>query len=686
MNENNQLEKKKTIKIKTKENQDKTEQTEKSTDMMTLMQPIEKDETTRNQECQSVTPEILVPEPEMIFTPKAKLARTPPRRQSLAKTNSDSERENKEEDIVHDNKRKRCNESPDVTTGKKSKEGENFKRVIDMMMKQIGIFEKVMADTYKPKKEILDVCNNLAYYAKQIRSAEQTQWLEKATTEKKDIERLLRAENEQLRKEIKGYRQKETVQQTSIGVQVNLEHIQEEFETMNRQIKEKIKTALNEPIKFDNIKQIIDEKWPEEIFKATKVTYGKEEHTPEEDLAIFVDPDPLKNGEELEKLINRVPPIRPLIEEGLIECEMEFIRLQVEVLSSRNKDQNQYTNTTYVLPMKMDKGIEDAQKIYDLTRQLKEEALKQDRKFLKVTTAGHTSADYIRKIMEYIFRENDIQIIIEEKGKDRKDKGYKKKGQRVEREKILVKTKEGESYADLLKSVKNSVNIQEKDIEIRAIKKTNKGDLLLEVTGGKGKAVELKQTIEEKNRNAEVTIQTDEIILHITDIDASIESKELKEEIMKAEDIQDHQVRIISIRPSQNGNQTATVALKKAAAIRVINRGKIKIGWVNCRARKRIHLLRCFRCHLFGHKRENCKEKDRSNLCLKCLKPGHIAKDCQSTPICVVCDAEGHRADQTKCPEYRKLIKQKSRSTTQMNKRVQHRKISATSSALDYDN
>ncbi|KAJ8910520.1 hypothetical protein NQ315_012817 [Exocentrus adspersus] len=493
----------------------------------------------------------------------------------------------------------------------------------------------------------------------------------------KEIEADYSIKTKSYERKSKRYKQKESqckqAEQLSIGVQADFNNIHEELEIRKRHTKERIRVILDEPKEYDKITQVIDEKWPEETFKVTKVKQDKAESTTEEDLAIFVDPDPTKNGEELDKLKGQIPSIGLLVEEGLTEGKMEFIKLQIEVRSSRNRDQNQYTNTTFVLPMKMDKGIEDTQVIFDLVTQLKEEALKLDRKRLKVTTAGPTRMDYLRKIMEYIFREYDIQITIVGKAMKRKDMGQKKIGQAIQREKIIVKAKPGESYADLLKSVKTCVNIEEKGIDIKTIKKTNKGDLFLEVIGGKGKAMLLKQTIEEKNQNAEVMIKTDEVILHITDIDASYNPEELRNEIIKSENLQEHQARIISMRPSQNGNQTATVAMKRAAGLRVINRGKIKIGWINCRVRKRVNLLRCFRCHLFGHRKDDCKEKDRSNLCLKCLKSGHTAKDCNNIPACVVCNMEGHRADQTKCPAYRKLIRQRTKLKSQTDGRIQPR-------------
>ncbi|KAG5894308.1 hypothetical protein JTB14_015548 [Gonioctena quinquepunctata] len=147
--------------------------------------------------------------------------------------------------------------------------------------------------------------------------------------------------------------------------------------------------------------------------------------------------------------------------------------------------------------------------------------------------------------------------------------------------------------------------------------------------------MDLKRSIQEKNQNTNVVIKTDEITIHITDIDASIDENELKCEIMKSKNILENHFRIISIRPTQSGNQTATIAMNRKIAEEVTNTGKIKIGWIQCRVRKRVSLQRCFRCHLFGHRKEDCSNEDRSNLCLKCTKTGHMAKDCPNEPACI---------------------------------------------------
>ena len=60
-----------------------------------------------------------------------------------------------------------------------------------------------------------------------------------------------------------------------------------------------------------------------------------------------------------------------------------------------------------------------------------------------------------------------------------------------------------------------------------------------------------------------------------------------------------------------------------------MQKGKVIIGWVNCR--DRLRTTKCYRCHQFGHQEKDCKsEVDRSKECFRCGKEAHKAGDCDT--------------------------------------------------------
>lgn len=48
---------------------------------------------------------------------------------------------------------------------------------------------------------------------------------------------------------------------------------------------------------------------------------------------------------------------------------------------------------------------------------------------------------------------------------------------------------------------------------------------------------------------------------------------------------------------------------------------------------------------------------------MKCGKTGHRAKECNGKPFCIKCNKEEHRADQIKCPYFKRLVEIQAQKT-----------------------
>ncbi|KAK9679413.1 hypothetical protein QE152_g40047 [Popillia japonica] len=201
--------------------------------------------------------------------------------------------------------------------------------------------------------------------------------------------------------------------------------------------------------------------------------------------------------------------------------------------------------------------------------------------------------------------------------------------------KVIVKAN-GKSYADLLKAVKRNVNLEELGVNIKRLKKTQHGDLLVEVPGkasaskftqavnikrlkktqhgdllvevpGKASASKFTQAIKSVDGDAEVILKTDNIVIHINNIDADISAEGLKEEIKKykenlrnedinnidadisaeglkeeikkyKENLRNEDMKLLSLRPMYNGSQAATLLLGKDLGEHLCKKGRLKIG------------------------------------------------------------------------------------------------------------
>src|SRR5450759_2667625 len=100
----------------------------------------------------------------------------------------------------------------------------------------------------------------------------------------------------------------------------------------------------------------------------------------------------------------------------------------------------------------------------------------------------------------------------------------------------------------------------------------------------------------------------------------------------------------IRLRKAYGGTQTAAIRLSTEAANKLLEIGKVKVGWSLCslKATPRVtkQKERCFKCMGFGHQARDCKGPDRSDLCRKCGEKGHIARDCMKLLRCMLCKNE----------------------------------------------
>ena len=69
---------------------------------------------------------------------------------------------------------------------------------------------------------------------------------------------------------------------------------------------------------------------------------------------------------------------------------------------------------------------------------------------------------------------------------------------------------------------------------------------------------------------------------------------------------------------NSRGQRLAIASVQETEALKLLKTGKIKVGWVICRVRRRIPLDRCLRCLGYGHHARDCKGTDRSIMCYKC--------------------------------------------------------------------
>lgn len=448
----------------------------------------------------------------------------------------------------------------------------------------------------------------------------------------------------------------EQLARSSVGVQANETDIVLELAQRRKDVTKEIVEAMGEEAGWEKLAAVLDYDWPETCYKNTTIVDPKSLRGQEGNIAIITHPEVKDREEGTEDIKESFPELVPLMKENLEEGAIEYAKTKTKIQLSKGGEVEN-SRILFILPYTMDLGgVNDLNVLYNMLGRLATEMAKQGADQVRLAVLGNLDTEYLRKCVEHVFRKSQYKIEIVA-AKKRKSAKVKKVSHQLEK---VVVSSDGKQYADILRSIKSSVNIDDAGIKIKSIKKTAKGDVMLEVLGGKDKAEALKREIVSGNSGTRAVIKNNEETVYVTGIECDVTSEELIQAIAKdTGNTAQGNIRVMSIRPNLSGSQNATLIMDRKAAYDLSKRGSIKIGWTSCRVRLQVNIVRCYRCLEFGHHRRECKGDDKGAVCMKCGKVDHKAKACTNTSFCLTCKKEGHRADQTKCPHYRRLVQEK---------------------------
>ncbi|CAH1107167.1 unnamed protein product [Psylliodes chrysocephalus] len=587
------------------------------------------------------------------FSRRDSINRTPTKG-TKANDESIKEPETKEDTPEQQTKRKRI----ELTTQNVEKQceikGSKYEENVDKALKVIGQLEKLVGSTYKPKKELTDITFRLTHCAQKIRKERRESGIENTKKETTDIEKRLRIENQDLKMQLENLKEKLLcLTEITTNKSVNQEEKCEACKEADRKKNRRKVLKLNESL--ESFEQVTEEDWGEEIFTRLK---------------------------EIKKPIWDVPNEYSVI----IPCNVNFGSKHKYIataldrfggktgLKTQNKTTGEIARMTYSLGFPDEGGhfnfnfrnlyypiVEEATReldhltLFQTIKEVRNLLQREGKEKIAVPELEGVEGEILKRMLEYLFVDTSIEIVVckeviplKRNRRSTLGENLTEKPRKSRKEAILVKSGE-QTYAELLKTVKQKINPDDLGVQVKEIKKTRNGDLLLTVENGFDKTEILEKKIKEELPQTKTSLLLNKKILHIRDLDETITIEEIREAIASQINVNPGSFEVRALRPSHSGLQNATVVITEEGANKLNRERKLKVGWTQCRIEERKKELKCYRCWEYGHTREKCTGQDRENSCMKCSKEGHKANECQNKAYCINCKQEGHQTGNRKC-------------------------------------
>jgi preprotein translocase subunit YajC len=192
---------------------------------------------------------------------------------------------------------------------------------------------------------------------------------------------------------------------------------------------------------------------------------------------------------------------------------------------------------------------------------------------------------------------------------------------------IIVKA-DDVPYNDMLKRIKHNEEVQKVGGNFNKVTMTKARHLKVVLNKGYEEKEKIQEALVKAIGEKAINLKDRSRIL-ISDVDELVTA-------ITAKTGASHD--IVIERKSKVGRvvQLVTVSLPTNAAMLIIE-SKIRIGYVNCRAKIIKEVKKCYEYQGFGHTRSECTEEERSDLCWKYRKHGHRNHDCKEDPKCFLC-------------------------------------------------
>lgn len=606
------------------------------------MEELEKNEKKYKEDTKVVNP----------FERRDSLQRTPPgmRAYSLPDLETNGEGVFTNTEKANKQKRKRAELSPEDQA--ETNTGIRLRHILETISNQAKILEKLIKESYKPKKEYTDISSKLTYQITLLQSTEMVTWLQNSIeyTCEKDIQHELKVENNELRNEIRNLESKLGDAKKERN-EADLTKC-EACENLQRLNIKRIQLKQNET--YERFQEIPEDDWVNGTFPELEVKIGSIwEASMDHQIALPCSENLESKDKHVNRAIGKFGGKEGLIRQNKREGEIARM-IQSHAFPETDGAYTTYSRTIHylIIPDQL-QGGKEAECAFNALKLIRADLLNNGVRKLAIPEMDGDIGSKVIKMIKFIFCDSGVEVSLyrpfEQTRRTRLNtEGGMPRVQNNKQDAILMKMKD-KTYADLLKMVKNSVNPSELGVDIGDVKKTRDGNLLLTIQNGSDRAEIFKKELSEKLPGITVSTRTKKKVIHIKGMDELATEREIRDSVAKVTSLRPETIDVRALRPAFGNHQNATIIVEEKAAEELIRLGKIKIGWLNCKLIERKREEKCTRCWDIGHHKSNCKGPNREHLCLKCGKPDHKAAECKNEPYCLQCKEAGHQTGSRRC-------------------------------------
>lgn len=225
---------------------------------------------------------------------------------------------------------------------------------------------------------------------------------------------------------------------------------------------------------------------------------------------------------------------------------------------------------------------------------------------------------------------------------------------------VIITRNKNLSYSEILAWARQTVKLNEEEVNSITTKRSATGRILLEIRGEKNKEIaekltEALRTALNKYQSVRVHRPRQMAELTLVGLDVSVTKDEIKHSVARETGCAPDDISVGIIKTSSRGIGFVWVKCPLAETNLLVDKKRIKIGWASVRVDPLpVRKMQYFRCLRIGHTKARCDdETDRSGLCYNCGQRGHKATLCKGRTKCVLCEEakkqHNHRLGRPKC-------------------------------------